>query len=247
MPISYKLIEHYHICTVLFSGDMDSGIVEGFQNLHVLPDCEAVDSLTRELATMLDESSPRLHRKAHGRHGDSGLTSGCIIKHPVKKRRCKKRKSAMITGPSVGANMSEGLDGGFTSDSGGGTLTRHKFMDCVSRLSDSDNISINHSSAFKPVVRVTTNTLVESDSVTENWSPLRPQRRRRHMRRMAVDEICETSVPSVVQRAADSIDLLAGKRKRGVKDNRSDNNSFDFDFTNNDVSHNKSQNCSKMQ
>jgi len=221
---------------------MDSGIVEGFQNLHVLQESEAVDSLTRELATMLDESSPRLHRKAHGRHGDSGLTSGCIIRHPVKKRRCKKRKSAMNTGPIIGANVSEGLDGGITSDSGGGTLTRHKYMDCVSRLSDSDNIGLDHSSASVAVVTVANNTLVESDSVTENWSPLRPPRRRRHMRRMAVDEI-----QSDAQRTTDAVDLLTGKRKRGVKDNKSENNSFDFDFVSDDVTQHKSNVCVKMQ
>jgi G patch domain-containing protein 2 len=224
---------------------MDNGIVEGFQNLHVLPDCEAVDSMTRELANLLDESSPRLHRKAHCRHGDVGPTAGCVTRHPLKKRRCKKRKSASKAGPVVVTNASEGLDGGNTSDSsgGGGTLTRHIYMDCVSRLSDSDGLTVSYLSGAIPAAVNTT--VVESDSVTENWSPLRPQRRRRHLRRMVVDDLCDpcddvsilrclNSSQSNAHRSSDHAHLLIGKRKRVIKD-KSDNNSFDFDTINDAV------------
>jgi G patch domain-containing protein 2 len=211
----------------------------------------------------------------HGRHGDNSLTVCCNMRHPVKKRRCKKRKSLMVIGQTavVGANVSEGLDGGSTtSDSccNDATLTRHtaKYMDCVARLSDSDAATVTV--AVLPAVAMVTNALVESDSVTENWSPLRPQRRRRHNRRMIVDDLCShdntqpakhcqmvalpySSSQQQQQSHCSQVGhelLLPGKRKRTVKEKSDVSNSFDYDG-NEDISHLKplmdNGQCTKMQ
>jgi len=218
---------------------MDSGIVEGFQNLHVLPDSMTVDSLALDLAVALDESSPRLLRKLSFRGidvaGGGGLPNA--TRHPVRKRRFKKRKSAVpmsMSGSTGGmriaaVNVSDGLDSS-TSDS----PARPDHMDILARLSDSDDMIPNKSSgAGLPRISVPSSVqFAESDSVTENWTPLRPQRRRKHFRRMAVD-VPETTVQcrgSSALRNLEQVDIACalapsrvldmyhGKRKRGVKE-----------------------------
>jgi len=82
----------------------------------------------------------------------------------------------------------------------------------------------------------------ESDSVTENWTPLRPQRRRKHFRRMAVD-VPETAMccrGSHAMKDLEQVDVACalpstrvpdayrGKRKRGIKE-KNDAGSFDHD------------------
>jgi len=228
---------------------MDSGIVEGFQNLHVLPDSMTVDSLALDLAVALDESSPRLLRKQSFRGidvpGGSGLPN--TTRHPVRKRRFKKRKSALpasMTGSTGGihiaaVNVSDGLDSS-TSDS----PARPDYMDTVARLSDSDDMLPSKGSG-SGLLRISVPSSVqfaESDSVTENWTPLRPQRRRKHFRRMAVD-VPETAVQSrgsYAMRTLEQVDIACalphsraldkyhGKRKRGVKE-KTDASVFDHE------------------
>jgi len=219
---------------------MDSGIVEGFQNLHVLPDSVNVDSLALDLAVALDESSPRLLRKQSLRGID---VPGCggqphSTRHPVRKRRFKKRKSAVpmsVSGSAGGVhigvvNVSDGHDSS-TSDS----LARPDYMDVVTRLSDSDDMMSNKGSGTTGMLRITAPSSVqfaESDSVTENCTTLKPQRRRKHFRRMAIDlpesvSCCRGSNSYKELEQVDvacalplhrSMDTYHGKRKRGVKE-----------------------------
>jgi len=213
---------------------MDSGIVEGFQNLHVLPDSMTVDSLALDLAVALDESSPRPLRKQSLRGIDGQLSA---TSRPVRKRQFKKRKSAVpmsICGSAGGVhiaavNVSDRSDSS-TSDS----PARCDCMDTVPRLSDSDDMTLCKGSATGlPRVSVASSVqFAESDSVTENWTPLRPQRRRRHFRRMAVDIPATTLCRGVSSNVKDlervdvacalvssrALDAYHGKRKRGVKE-----------------------------
>ena len=226
---------------------MDSGIVEGFQNLHVLPDSVNVDSLALDLAVALDESSPRLLRKQSCRGIDvPGVAGQPNATRPVRKRRFKKRKSAMpmtVSGNSGGVhiaavNVSDGLDSS-TSDS----PARLDYMDTVARLSDSDDMMPNRGGG-PGMLRISVPSSVqfaESDSVTENCTPLKPQRRRKHFRRMAID-VPETAL---CYRGSDSVkdlelvdvacalpprtlDAYHGKRKRGVKE-KTDASTCDHD------------------
>jgi len=226
---------------------MDSGIVEGFQNLHVLPDSVNVDSLALDFAVALDESSPRPLRKQSLRGIDVPGQPNAT-RHPIRKRRFKKRKSAVpmsISGSTGGVhiaavNVSDGLDSS-TSDS----PARPDFMDAVVRLSDSDDM-IPNKSGGTGMLRISVPSSVqfaESDSVTENWTPLRPQRRRKHFRRMAID-VPETAMccrDSRVMKDLEQVDVACalppsrvldkyhGKRKRGMKE-KGDASSFDHDI-----------------
>lgn len=226
---------------------MDSGIVEGFQNLHVLPDSVNVDSLALDFAVALDESSPRPLRKHSLRGIDvpGGGGQPNATRHPVRKRRFKKRKSAvpMSTSGTTGGvhiaavNVSDGLDSS-TSDS----PQRPDFMDTVARLSDSDDMIPNKGGMLRISVPSSVQ-FAESDSVTENWTPLRPQRRRKHFRRMAVDvsEAAMCCRGSRIMKDLEQVDIACalpsprvldayhGKRKRGVKE-KNDASSFDHDI-----------------
>jgi len=218
---------------------MDSGIVEGFQNLHVLPDSVNLDSLALDFAVALDESSPRPLRKQSLRSIDvpGGGGQPNATRHPIRKRRFKKRRSAVpmsISGSAGGVhiaavNISDGLDSS-TSDS----PARPDFVDTFARLSDSDDM-IPNKSGGAGMLRISVSSSVqfaESDSVTENWTPLRPQRRRKHFRRMAVDvpDSAMCCRGSRIVRDTERVDVACalppprvsdayhGKRKRGVKE-----------------------------
>jgi len=226
--------------------------VEGFQNLHVLPDSLNVDSLALDFAVALDDSSPRPLRKHSLRSidlplpGAGGQTNS--TRHPARKRRFKKRRSAVpmsVSGSTGGAhvaavNVSDGLDTSSTSDS----PARPDFMDAVTRFTDSDDMMPNKASATG-MLRISVPSSVqfaESDSVTENWTPLRPQRRRKHFRRMAIDvpdatthyrgshmvkDLEQLDIACALPSSC-VLDTYRGKRKRGAKE-KSDASSFDHD------------------
>jgi len=226
---------------------MDSGIVEGFQNLHVLPDSMTVDTLALDLAVALDESSPRLPRKQSLRGIDvpGGGWQPNSMKHLVRKRRFKKRKSALpmsmsgcVGGTRIAAvNVSDGLDSS-TSDS----PAKPDYIDTFARLSDSDDMTpVKGSGTGLTHISVPSSVqFAESDSVTENWTPLRPQRRRKHFRRMAVDEpesIVYSGGSNAIKNLehgdiacalplSRALDTYHGKRKRGMKE-KSDASFFD--------------------
>jgi len=228
---------------------MESGIVEGFQNLHVLPDSVNVDSLALDLAVALDESSPRPLRKQSLRGIDAAGGGGQpnATRYPVRKRRFKKRKSAVpmsVSGCAGGVhiaavNVSDGRDNS-SSDS----PVIREYMDTVARFSDSDDMMPNKGSGTG-TLRISVPSSVqfaESDSVTENWTALKPQRRRKHFRRMAVDvaesaSCCRGSNGLKELEQVDiacalplprALDACHGKRKRGVKE-KNDTSSCDHD------------------
>jgi len=227
---------------------MDSGIVECFQNLHVLPDSVNVDSLALDLAVALDESSPRLIRKQSLRGIDvpGGGGQPNATRHPARKRRFKKRRSAVpmsVSGFAGGvhiatANISDGLDSS-TSES----PARPDFMDTVALLSDSDDMLPNKGSG-SGMLRISVPSSVQfAESDSENWTSLRPQRRRKHFRRMAVDvsesasccrgsdslkELEQVDVACALPPTTRALDAYHGKRKRGVKE-KGDASSFSHD------------------
>lgn len=140
-------------------------IVRGFEKLHVLAsyDFQKMDELVQDLGFALEESS-----RNRGRHE----------KHKTKKRRPRKRRpEAMIVTPWDIANMSEASESSLDE-------ALKDYMENITRQSDSEDSCAAHlmiPGRTKPL------TLVESDSFTDNVTPLFHHRRRRKCKRMAVD------------------------------------------------------------
>ena len=148
--------------------------MEGLQNLRVLAayDLAVMDDLVRDFTLALEESSKRTSM--------SGSRAQDIIR---KKRRFKKRKPVHCHSLHTG-NMSEASESSIDE-------AFKDYIENMTRQSDSDDYLIENSRQKIPSLSIFSSIsaplLVESDSVTENISPMRPQRRRRHLKRMAID------------------------------------------------------------
>lgn len=152
---------------------MESKIVEEFQNLQVIAayDFFKMDELVHDLTNALEESS---HSKNKGRAMDYSRKI---------KRRCKKRKSH--SNPMMAwelGNMSEASESSIDE-------AIKDYMENIAQQSDSDDL-LTAAHRLPSLVAMASNpvlSLAESDSVNENFSPMRPHRRRRRYKRMAVD------------------------------------------------------------
>ena len=207
--------------------------MEGLQNLRVLAayDLAVMDDLVRDFTLALEESSKRTSM--------SGSRAQDIIR---KKRRFKKRKPVHCHSLHTG-NMSEASESSIDE-------AFKDYIENMTRQSDSDDYLIENSRQKIPSLSIFSSIsaplLVESDSVTENISPMRPQRRRRHLKRMAIDpdqqkkelanglldvDMDMEGNASVLDRLeSGNVDMITGKRKRSVKD-KSGSNSFDLDLS----------------
>ncbi|KAL5009309.1 hypothetical protein ScPMuIL_014890 [Solemya velum] len=151
---------------------MENNIVKEFKNLHVFTSCTFVkmDQLVQDLTNALEESS-----KSPKGHGGELLLHASLRRCP-KKRRERKRSHArdgIVRSEASESSLDEAL---------------RDYMESVAQLSDSDDMVLAHhitrltmplSGNFVPQV--------ESDSVNENISPMRPQRRRKKYKSMAID------------------------------------------------------------
>jgi len=129
-------------------------------------------------------------------------------------------------------NVSDGRD-----SSSSNSPARLDYVDTIARFSDSDDMTPNKAPG-SGTLRISVQPSVqfaESDSVTENWTTLKPQRRRKHFRRMAVD-VPEAALQSELEQVDVAcalpllrpLDAYHGKRKRGIKE-KSDASFFDTD------------------
>lgn len=224
---------------------MDSRIIEDFQNLHVLAayDLAIMDDLVHDLTVALEESS-KTHRSCQD---GSSMSQDALLR---RRRRFKKRRANNAKVLIYGANMSEGTESSLDE-------AFKDYIENFSRQSDSDEFLVSGQKV--PAVRsfpiLSVPQFVESDSVTENITPLRPQRRRRHFKRMAVDSQPQVDFGGLLKSDTDfhqmssaeslmlseagcvGLHLLSGKRKRSSKDK---GNGFYVDF--NDDSQPDSQN-----
>ena len=183
---------------------MESSIVAGLQNLQVLAayDFQKMDELVHDLTNALEESTKGHNgeRSASEQSRASGSKSKLC-----RKKKCKKRKSACHGGSGgsrLHGNISEASESSLDE-------ALKDYMENIAQQSDSDDLLLSAhrlQSLTSLPSQVQVLSFAESDSVTENISPLRPQRRRRRQfKRMAVDpqpscELALMQVPLVEQR-----------------------------------------------
>ncbi|XP_052769286.1 G patch domain-containing protein 2-like [Mya arenaria] len=153
---------------------MENNIVSDFERLRVFSSSIGkMDDLVHDLSMALEDAASHKRSKSDGGHGAS---SSSTRRHPRKRRGRRKRHQ-----PDNG-NFSE------TSQSSIDEALKDYMENCAQ--SDSDDLTIAHH-----IVRLTmplsinyVPTQVESDSVNESlFSPIRPQRRRKKYKTMAID------------------------------------------------------------
>ena len=231
---------------------LESSIVQGFQNLQVLNAYnvlgDQMGDLVRDLTTALEDSVKQ--KTCHKKEKEDTP----IAKHRQMrkgKRKSKKRKSTQPY-TALSDSKESSLDEAIKD-----------YIENITQQSDSDDWIVN--SKGVPCLTAIQKQIpqVESDSFTENFSPMQPLRhRRRKFKRMAVDLSPDTNVeplltknPTIKLRSkvhltsSDNImdedhrsrspvtpgtslgDTLPGKRKRGM---RCPGNSFEVDPGNDD-------------
>jgi len=246
---------------------MENRIVEDFENLRVLSrggfDLAVMDDLARDFAVALDDAA-RLGGGGPSVSVTPGTQDSAASKRPCcKKRRYKKRKPSSVCSQgtklacATGGNRSEASESSLDE----ALLKGYGVFENNAPIRHSDSDDLLNSRPIPPHVKSSLlragPPLVESDSVTETFSPNRPQRRRRYFKRMAVDpEPDEVELIGAVAggtRGATASKLGSelpsffdvdmersyarttgrgtqpGKRKRSTKD-KSDDNSLDLDL-----------------
>lgn len=165
---------------------MEGHIITDFQNLQVFSksDILRMDDLVQDLASALEETARCTRSKTTSQSKDNfAVPSSSRSLH--KKRKCKKRRNFKWDTGNISEASESSIDEALKD-----------YMENVMHFSDSDDISVSQriqrltmplSSNFVPSV--------ESDSVTETFSPIRPQRRRKKHKSMLVDLETNTSPP----------------------------------------------------
>jgi hypothetical protein len=153
---------------------MENNIVNDFERLRMFSSSIGkMDDLVHDLSLALEDAASHKRSKSDGGHGAS---SSSTRRHPRKRRGRRKRHI-----PDTG-NISE------ASQSSIDEAIKDYMENCAQ--SDSDDLAIAHH-----IVRLTmplninyVPSQVESDSVNECiFSPIRPQRRRKKYKSMAID------------------------------------------------------------
>ncbi|XP_064621863.1 G patch domain-containing protein 2-like [Lineus longissimus] len=158
---------------------MEGTIVNDFKKLRVFTpfDFIKMDELVHDLSTALEESSKQQKTKS----SESVCAAYMNSRKMQKKKRGKKRRSL----------QSAVLEYGMISEASESSLDealKDYLENVVAHQSDSDEFTRTHRmTALQDSETANMMAMVESDSVTENFSPLRPHRRRRRFKRMAVD------------------------------------------------------------
>ncbi|XP_060083558.1 G patch domain-containing protein 2-like isoform X1 [Ylistrum balloti] len=153
---------------------MEGHIVKEFQNLRVFSNNKFVrmDELVHDLASALEETARST--KSQSREGQP---SGSSSKRCSRKRKGKKRRTFIVDG----GNISEASESSVEE-------ALKDYMENIIQQSDSDDIGMSSTVARLTMpLNFSYVPSVESDSVTETFSPRRPQRRRKKYKSMAVD------------------------------------------------------------
>uniref|UniRef100_A0A0B6ZRA5 Uncharacterized protein n=1 Tax=Arion vulgaris TaxID=1028688 RepID=A0A0B6ZRA5_9EUPU len=182
---------------------MESNIVKDFENLRVFAQKNFIrmDELVQDLTTALEETA---HVGRPGISQAEGTNSSTYPRRYVKKRRGIRRSSA----------NSYYWKRGTISEASESSVDEHPITDYAGNVihSDSDDLAACLRIPKRTVPLIDSVPPVESDSFTENLSPLRPQRRRRKFKTMAVDS---SPLTDHIFSDADSAsgDRQLGKRK----------------------------------
>lgn len=153
---------------------MENNIVNDFERLRVFSNSIGkMDDLVHDLSVALEDAATHKRSKSDGGHGASSSST----RRQPRKRRGRRKRHLPDTG-----NMSE------TSQSSIDEAIKDYIENCAH--SDSDDLAMAHH-----IVRLTmplsinyVPSQVESDSVNESmFSPIRPQRRRKKYKTMAID------------------------------------------------------------
>ena len=155
---------------------MENKILTDFEKLRVFSTTQVanMDDLVHDLSLALEDAANHRRSKSDGGHGASSVSTR---KHP-RKRRGRRRRHLPDNG-----NMSEASQSSLDE-------ALKDYMENIVQHSDSDDLAI-----AQRIVRLTmplsgnyVPSQVESDSVNENmFSPVRPQRRRKKYKSMAID------------------------------------------------------------
>lgn len=158
----------------ILSALMEGHIVKEFQNLRVFSNNKFVrmDELVQDLASALEETARSTKPQAR-----ESQPSGSSSKRCSRKRKGKKRRTFIVDG----GNISEASESSVEE-------ALKDYMENIIQQSDSDDIGMS-STVARLTMPLNFNYVpsVESDSVTETFSPRRPQRRRKKYKSMAVD------------------------------------------------------------
>ncbi|CAH1792394.1 unnamed protein product [Owenia fusiformis] len=150
---------------------MESSIVKDFQNLQVISHKELrrMDALVNDLANALEETS----KMTKSLSGDN-LSVTPPVRRYSKKRRGRKRlnKKYQAFSEASESSLDEALKG---------------YMGNMLAYSDSDDLLAVKRLTAVSLPLVNNHVSFESDSFTENFSPIRVHRRRRKCKRMAID------------------------------------------------------------
>lgn len=157
---------------------MENNIVQDFQNLHVFSShsINRMDELVQDLTNALEETSKGVSRSG----GSQETTSSAISRRYHKRRRGTHRTAVNLFWKR--GTISE------ASESSIDEVIRD-YIDKSVTHSDSDDLALTHRKHRLTVPMADPVPPIESDSFTENLSPLRPQRRRRRYKHMAVDAL----------------------------------------------------------
>jgi hypothetical protein len=167
-------------CYSFSSSQMESNIVQDFQNLRVFSNrnINRMDELVQDLSLALEETA-----KAGSRSGncqENGISSGAVTRRIHKRRRGARRAAVNLYWKR--GTISE------ASESSIDEAIRDYIDNSVMTHSDSDDLALAYPKQRLAVpLTEPVPPAVESDSFTENLSPMRPQRRRRRYKHMAVD------------------------------------------------------------
>ncbi|XP_070181736.1 G patch domain-containing protein 2-like isoform X2 [Littorina saxatilis] len=168
---------------------MENKIVHDFQNLRVFSNrhINKMDELVQDLSNALEETS-----KGGSRVGgcqENSLSSGAVARRYHKRRRGARRSAGNLYWKR--GTISE------ASESSVDEAIRDYIDNSVVAHSDSDDLSRAYSKQRLAVAVSLSEPVppVESDSFTENLSPMRPQRRRRRYKHMAVDALQSITRP----------------------------------------------------
>lgn len=155
---------------------MENKILTDFEKLRVFSNTQVadMDDLVHDLSLALEDAANNRRAKSDGGHGAASVSTR---KHP-RKRRGRRRRHQADNG-----NMSEASQSSFDE-------ALKDYMENIVQHSDSDDLAL-----AQRIVRLTmplsgnyVPAQVESDSVNENmFSPVRPQRRRKKYKTMAID------------------------------------------------------------
>ena len=156
---------------------MDNSIVNEFENLRMFSKRSKLlrmDELVQDLTLALEETM-----KGQRSTQSENLTPSAMARRLQKKRKGKRRRS----------NPTSGWKCGVISEASESSLDEalKDYIDTVAQLSDSDDITMTRNTHRLTVPISDPVPPVESDSVTENFSPMRPPRRRRKFKTMAFD------------------------------------------------------------